>query len=188
MKHFVDIGNQSIAFELKRSHLSKHVRISVRQNGIVTVSAPHRVPDIFIKQLVKEKADWIFDKLKNVSQKPLTDLSIQSRAHYQKYKEAARKIIEQKVDVICKTYGFDCGRIAIKQHKTKWGSCSKKKNSNFNYKLFFVPEPLMDYVVMHELCHTKHLNHSPAFWRLVESIYPKYKIARKQLKHISINT
>lgn len=184
MKSFVDIGNQSIAFELKRSHLSKSVRISVRQNGTVTVSAPLRVPEIMIKRFVKEKADWIFEKLKNVSQKPLTDLSIQSRTHYQKHKETARKIIEQKVALFCKTYGFDCGRISIKQHKTKWGSCSKKKNLNFNYKLLFVPEPLMDYVIVHELCHIKELNHSPVFWKLVGYIFPNYKLARKQLKHI----
>lgn len=74
------------------------------------------------------------------------------------------------------------GRIAIREQKTRWGSCSSKGNLNFNWKLIFKPPAAIEYVVVHELCHMIHLNHSPAFWNLVERYLPDYKQRRALLK------
>ena len=66
-------------------------------------------------------------------------------------------------------------RIAIKEQKTRWGSCSSKGNINFNWKLVLMPEQIQDYVVVHELAHRIQMNHSEAFWQIVESILPEYQ-------------
>ena len=73
-------------------------------------------------------------------------------------------------------------RVRIKNVKTIWGSCSSKKNLNFNFKLSFLPEALIDYVFVHELAHLKHMNHSKAFWSEVEKQIPDYKKRREELK------
>ena len=78
--------------------------------------------------------------------------------------------------------GVSYGRISIRHQKTKWGSCSSKGNLNFNCLLMLAPEEVRDYVVVHELCHRKQMNHSEAFWTEVERALPDYRDARKWLK------
>ena len=98
------------------------------------------------------------------------------------YKKYFRTIIEEAVEEYTKVYGFKYNRIAIKDNKTNWGSCSSKKNLNFNWKLIFAPLDVIDYVVVHEVCHLKEQNHSSRFWDLVEKEYPDYKEKKKWLK------
>lgn len=82
--------------------------------------------------------------------------------------------------------GITYGRITIRNQKTRWGSCSAKGNLNFNYQLYYLPEEFLDYVVVHELAHRRHMNHSAAFWEEVGRYYPNYKECRKRLKEITI--
>jgi predicted metal-dependent hydrolase len=72
--------------------------------------------------------------------------------------------------------------MSIREQKTRWGSCSKKGNLNFNWKLIMSPPWVIDYVVIHEICHLRHLNHSKEYWALVEYYMPEYKSAREWLK------
>ena len=83
--------------------------------------------------------------------------------------------------------GITFGRITVRNQKTRWGSCSEKGNLNFNYLLYFLPEELLDYVVVHELAHRRHMNHSGEFWAEVGKYFPEYKECRKKLKKIGIN-
>jgi predicted metal-dependent hydrolase len=78
--------------------------------------------------------------------------------------------------------GISYGRITVRSQHTRWGSCSAKGNLNFNCLLMLVPQEVLDYVVVHELCHRKELNHSARFWAQVERILPDYRIHRKWLK------
>lgn len=87
----------------------------------------------------------------------------------------ARAVIPEKVRYFARILGVSYGRITIRNQKTRWGSCSAKGNLNFNYLLLLMPEEILDYVVVHELCHRLELNHSPAFWRLVEKVLPDYR-------------
>ena len=81
-----------------------------------------------------------------------------------------------------KKIGVTYGRITIRCQRTRWGSCSEKGNLNFNCLLMKVPEEVLDYVVVHELCHRLEMNHSPRFWSEVEKIFPDYRAREKWLR------
>ena len=82
-----------------------------------------------------------------------------ARVSYLKYKETARALAKSRIEYYNTLYGFIFNRISIKNHKSRWGSCSKKGNLNFNYKIALLPEALADYVIVHELCHLGEFNH-----------------------------
>ena len=93
-----------------------------------------------------------------------------------------KKIFKEKLNGFAKQMNVHFNMVRIKNVKTIWGSCSSKKNLNFNFRLFFLPEALIDYVFVHELAHLKHMNHSKAFWSEVEKQIPDYKKRREELK------
>lgn len=102
-------------------------------------------------------------------------------AHYKKNKEIARVVVQQKLIQFNQYYGFKYERVAIRNQRSRWGSCSKKGNLNFHYRIAFLPEKFLDYVVVHELCHLKEFNHSKNFWALVEKTIPDHVVVRREL-------
>lgn len=109
-----------------------------------------------------------------------------SRKHkqYREYKEIARKIILKRVEYFTSICDVSHNRIAIRNQKSRWGSCSSKKNLNFNYRLAFLPKEICDYVVVHELCHLKEMNHGESFWLEVGKVLPNYVECVTRLRHI----
>ncbi len=107
-----------------------------------------------------------------------------ARKEYIATKEYAREHILRKVEYFNAFYNFSYNRISIKNQKSRWGSCSSRKNINFNFRLINIPEHLADYVVVHELCHLAELNHAKAFWDLVAIAMPDYRERRAELKKI----
>lgn len=98
------------------------------------------------------------------------------------YRKEAAAIICEKAEEYAKILGVSFEKIHIKDQRSCWGSCSSKRNLNFNFRLVMAPESVLDYVVIHELCHLRYMNHSADFWALVESICPGHKQYRKWLK------
>lgn len=98
------------------------------------------------------------------------------------YKQEAERFIKKRADELCPRLGVTYGRLRIRGAKTRWGSCSQKGNINFNWKLMMVPEPVIDYVIIHELAHLKVMNHSKKFWNLVTEHCPLWHTHRKWLK------
>jgi len=98
------------------------------------------------------------------------------------YKKAARQIIQEKLSFFSEETGFKYNSLKINSAKSRWGSCSSKKNLNFSYRLILTPELVINYVILHELAHTVEMNHSKRFWEIVGSIYPDYKKAEEWLK------
>lgn len=92
------------------------------------------------------------------------------------------RLIEHRIDLYNRHYRFDFNDIKIKRMKSRWGSCSRKKNLNFNAKLALLPSELIDYVIVHELCHLREFNHSRKFWALVAQTMPHWKKLRKELR------
>ena len=93
----------------------------------------------------------------------------------------------RKVEYYSKIMNVTVGRVTIRNQKTRWGSCSSKGNVNFNYNLYYMPEELLDYVVVHELSHRKYMNHSQSFWCEVEKYCPEYKLCRRRLKDYTLS-
>lgn len=108
-------------------------------------------------------------------------------AHYKAHKEIARTIITERLRQWETYTGYTSGRVAIRNQRSRWGSCSEGGNLNFSYKLIFLPSELMDYIIVHELCHTKELNHSATFWDLVGTVMPDYRLRERALRRIEKN-
>lgn len=165
----------------------KSVSIEVRPDNQVIVRAPERCPRSFIDSFIYKKSDWVVKHLelnlqrqKEKEQRPpepkLTD------SQRRRYIETARSIFTQKAAYYARIMGVTYNRIAIREQKTRWGSCSSKGNLNFNWRLIFAPEEVVDYIVIHELAHRKEMNHSKAFYDVVASVMPDYKEQQKWLR------
>ena len=101
---------------------------------------------------------------------------------YKKQKETIRNFVIARVEHFNQFYNFTFNKITIRNSRTRWGSCSKKGNLNFNYRIISLPQQLQDYIVVHELCHLKEMNHSKSFWDLVAQVIPDYKKVKQILQ------
>ena len=108
-----------------------------------------------------------------------------SRKHYLQHKETARTLVLQKLEQFNQHYALMWGKVAIRNQKTRWGSCSKNGNLNFHYRIAFLPEPLQDYIIVHELCHLKMFDHSQDFWALVAEKVSNHRACRQDLRKFS---
>lgn len=113
---------------------------------------------------------------------PVQEQSLLRRAMEKWYREEARRIIPERVRHYAAIIGCSPGELRIKNQQKRWGSCSQKGNLNFNWRLILVPDEILDYMVVHELCHMVHLNHSAEYWSLVGAILPDYQARRSWLK------
>ena len=104
--------------------------------------------------------------------------------HYVTHKEEARKLVLARLHHFNQHYNLTWNRVAIRNQRRCWGSCSAKKNLNFNYKVIFLPHHLADYIIVHELCHLTHLHHGQEFWDLVEEQLPDYKERLAELRAV----
>jgi predicted metal-dependent hydrolase len=125
---------------------------------------------MFTWTIVKRKIKVVAKKKRNSS--------------YLLHKEAARTLILERLEYFNQEQLFTYNRVAIRDQKRCWGSCSSKGNLNFSYKLLFLPPCLRDYIIVHELCHLKVLNHSDSFWTVVGSHMPDYEIRMKLLRQL----
>ena len=161
----------------------KTISLELRLDGL-TVRVPQRMKKQEIESFLLKKKDWI-EKHYSVMQEreknaetmaPYTEKELKALA------EKALRMIPQKVKYYAELMGVSYGRITIRSQRTRWGSCSDKGNLNFNCLLMEFPDEIIDSVVVHELCHRIHMNHSKEFYAEVEKVFPEYKRCRKWLK------
>jgi len=150
-----------ILFE--RSNRARHINISVKPSKGIRVAVPSGVSFDKAKQFAQSKRNWIkkhLDKMKQVEKeheafsKHLTEIN---RA------EAKKKLVN-RLNELSEQYGFNYNKVSVRNQKTRWGSCSSKNNINLNMKLVRLPDEMIDYVLLHELVHTRIKNHTNAFW------------------------
>lgn len=167
--------------EFKRHRQSKHIRISIKSDGNVLVTFPFWSSKKVAIKFANEKMVWIENYLKEMKNNGRSSiLSKGNRKDYLEKKEIARKMITKKIEQFNQHYGFKYNKIVIRNQKSRWGSCSSKNNLNFNYKVVYLPEKLVDYLVVHELCHLKQMNHSRKFWDLVgETVSNHCELSKK---------
>ena len=156
----------------------KTIAIEIKPDGQVVVRCPKRMRIEEARYFAESKADWIEKHLTKRDQQETAKYTPQQIEHL---REQTRKLVTDRVKYYAPIVGVAYNQIAIRTQHTRWGSCSSKGNLNFNCLLALVPLEILDYVVVHELCHRKELNHSQRFWKEVELILPDYKTRKKWL-------
>lgn len=190
MENTLHIKYQSKLYDLPYTLIRsnrKSCAISISPDGQITVRVPLRISDRDIRHLLTDRQNWIITKYlelqKKQAQRPVSNLTDSQRAALtQRYIAAAREYFPKRAAYFRQFTGGTYNRITIRDQKTRWGSCSARGTLSFNWRLMLAPPAILDYVVVHELCHLTHMNHSPAFWQAVEAVYPDYREARKWLK------
>lgn len=163
----------------------KTIGLEISPDLQITVRAPYHLSDIRIREFVESKQTWILKHLAIMQDRQAHDpipAGVISDKELRHMTEEARIIIPERVKYFAKIIGVTYGQITIRHQKTRWGSCSSSGNLNFNCMLMATSPELIDYVVVHELCHRKQMNHSPLFWKEVEEILPDYRNLRSRLR------
>jgi predicted metal-dependent hydrolase len=178
--------NQSIPYTLRKN--SKARRLTMRRTtsqGLV-VTQPRGISDSTVQQFLQSKASWILKHYsrKQTLQESNPNITTHTREHFLDHKQAAYDLCVKKVEQWSHIIPYDYKTIKVKSLKTKRWSCSSKKNLNFNYKILFLPETVQDYLIVHEMCHLKEMNHSNRFRDLVEQYYGPHQQARKELRSL----
>ena len=185
MRRQIALNDKNIQYELRESHRARCLRITIHPGGELSATLPHGMNMDKLENFIRQKADWILRKIKLAQRrKPSIYLPKSSRREYLKHKEQARTLAKSKIDEFNRFYSFRYRRVSIRNPKSRWGSCSKNGNLNFNYRIIHLPEKYLDYIIVHELCHLKEFNHSKKFWSLVEKTIPDYKNIRKKFRNL----
>jgi len=187
MEKQITLKNKKVNYTLRKSKRARRMRLAVYCDGSIVVTTPFDLKETMAERFVKEKTDWLFSKIdyfKQFKGKPVVRFS---HKDYLKYKNQAFEMVQKRVEHFNKIYKYNFNKINIKNQKTRWGSCSKKRNLNFNYKLLFLPPKLRDYVIVHELCHLKEFNHSRKFWALVAKTFPDHKKVKDELRKLGLS-
>lgn len=166
---------------VRRNALARSVKFSVSTSGRLQISAPTGTRDSSIKKIIDANRRLIRDKI------PLSDPNTQ-RARDAKKKilmKKARDYLPYRLEFWAKKFGYDYDKCRLSHAATRWGSCSSNRTISLNIGLMNVPEPLRDYVIIHELAHLNHMDHSTAFWAEVASHDARYKDHRTKLKKFS---
>ncbi len=206
----IEIENKIIEFDIqygKRKKLSIHIDSS----GFITVKVPKNTSKEIIISAIEHQGKWILEKLHEISavrESPQKrEYHHQGRFFYlgkeyllhelietneigeeelkknlkKFYISSCKKIVGERIKIYQQQLGVKPKIIEIVESKIKWGSCSSDKKLTFNYQLAMAPIEVIDYVIIHELCHLIHMNHDRSFWRLVGSIVPDYKKKQEYL-------
>ena len=179
---------QRIDYTIIRSK-RKSVGFEVRAGGKITVRIPMRASLDAVTKIVEEKKDWLYEMY--LKQKDKVDARSLKEAERndprtayleKKYRQAAKRYIYERVEYYIEMTGGHYSSIRIGDQNTRWGRCSSNGTLSFSWRLMLAPPRVLDYVVIHELCHLTYMNHSKDFWKMVSMYDPDYKEHRKWLK------
>lgn len=177
-----------IRLEILRS-ARKSIGLEVKSSTEAVMRIPARLSDAMLQGYIEKYTDWIFEKTEQtrLGQQRMKSIGAPSAAELSQAEIGRiREKIASRVYHYCRIMDVSVGRITIRNQKTRWGSCSGKGNVNFNYLLYYLPEDLLDYVVVHELAHRRYMDHSANFWAEVEKYCPAYRQCRARLKEYRI--
>jgi len=159
-----------------KNNRAKRIVISIKPK-FVRVTVPRRQTLKDAQKFVEQKIDWIKKHLKNM------ELLLKKNKKLPLIiKKDAREILERRLAELAQLHNFQYNRVSIRNQQTRWGSCSSKDNISLNMKLLHLPEKLIDYILLHELVHTRVKNHSKDFWNELETIVPNARMMDNKLR------
>lgn len=166
---------------VRKSPLSRNIKFSISTSGRLSMSVPTYTSNFLAKRFLETNRKMIREKL------PLRDPSEQRARDYQKkiLTKKAKEYLPYRLEYFAKLYGYNYDKCRLSHANTRWGSCSSNKTISLNIGLMKVPEVLRDYVILHELAHLNHMDHSKEFWTEVATHDKNYKIHEKKLKQFS---
>ncbi len=172
---------------LEKSSRARHMNLSIRPFRGIRVAVPWGVSFEAAEAFARSKSQWLIKhlpKLKALEQEAAKRQSDSPAGLMDR--QTARSILIKRLDLLSAKSGLQYDRAFVKNQKTRWGSCSEKKNINLNINLVRLPEELMDYAIMHELVHTAVLNHSREFWNLLERFVKDARALDRELGKYSL--
>ena len=177
------LSYNDIHYLIRRSHRARRASITVHHTKGVIITLPLLAPSFVADRIISQRLPWIVATQKKLESRFKNRIIIkQSQREYQLIKYKTLLLVLRRLDYYNTYYKLPISNVRVKNLQSRWGSCSSKANLNFNYSLIHLPERLVDYVVVHELCHIKELNHGPDFWNLVAQTIPDYQFRRQELK------
>ena len=159
-----------------RNKRAKRIIVSIKPD-YTRVVIPNQQTFNNAKSFFESKIEWIKTRTKEMKKRVKKAESLTNIG-----KQEARKILESRISQLAEEHGFEYNRISIRKQKTRWGSCSAKNNISLNMNLLHLPKELIDYVLLHELVHTRVKNHGKDFWNELDKVVPNSKKIDKQLK------
>ena len=172
-------GSDIMEYTIIRSD-RKSVTIQITPDGKVLVRCPKGAKNRDIQAVVEAKRDWIESNLREIAARPV--MPKLTRPQLKALAQQAADSLPRLAQQYAARAGVTYGRISIRAQRTRWGSCSSEGNLNFNCLLMLAPPQVQAYVVVHELCHRKQMNHSDRFWQEVARVMPDYRIHKQWLK------
>lgn len=161
----------------------RNMSMKIDNYGKIIVNAPKQICQNDLSKFIITNQDWIIKKQEEFKNKLNKIHQLDYNPKYKiKYKISAKKVFKDRVEYFATKYGFKYNKIKLSSAKTRWGSCSNNKNINLNWKLIFAPDDVIDYVIIHELMHLKHFNHSKKYWSELSKLVSDYKNSKKWLK------
>lgn len=177
------LNSEKIEYTVRKHRTAKRLKLVISCDGNCTVTLPWRMGFVSADDFIRKNAQWVLEKMKAMKKIGKNSLFARhDRVEYLKLKEHARAMVSRRLEKYAEFYGFEYKGVAIRNQKTRWGSCSSKGNLNFNYKILLLPQRHADYIIVHELCHLKEFNHGKRFWNLVGQTIPEYEKIVTQLK------
>ena len=174
-------ADSTTVIEARHSTRAKRLSLTVYPEGRAILTIPPRTSQGMINRFLEDHRDWLKKQLDSAKDYSNCIFLPAGQRDYKRNKERARCFIKSCLEHHNKTYGLNYCRVAVKNLYASWGSCSSKKNLNFNYKLIHLPKHLAEYIIVHELCHLAEMNHSTRFWSLVAKTIPNHRKIRKEL-------
>ncbi len=181
MTRHIELHKKDIAYTLRVSKRARRMRLAIYCDGAFVVTVPRQMDQSLVERFLIQKSQWVLDKLASFKGLSGTVFVRGGKKDFAAHKEEALVLAQKRIEHFNKIYKFTFNKINIKNQKTRWGSCSRKGNLNFNYKIALLPPHLADYIIVHELCHLGEFNHSRKFWNLVAKTIPDYLEIRNEL-------
>ena len=176
--HSIELHGKSVSYEIRPSRRARRLGLTVYAGGRLVVTVPVSSTEDY-EAFIRRHAGWIVQAMTKLSGKRRLPGGAKD---YRENRLSAHELVQERIKHFNAYYRFKINKVTIRNIRSRWGSCSKSGNLSFSYKLVHLAPELVDYIIVHELCHLKEFNHSEKFWNLVGKTIPQYKTYRRQLR------